>query len=140
MPNRYIRGMDEEELAKKLDDMRIEWCKTGVPCDQCCWSLPDDKCILITAEHHISEKYRMRYRNLMKHHRKLSRFILSLETMMLRSGAKVTKCIRPDDVYMYESPLGISDLPVPFKADSALEFVKTTTYLEALDENQNQTD
>lgn len=61
--NRYIRNFDEKSFAKQMDDVRKTFCNEQ--CDGCIWSLPDDKCMLITAENHISSQYRKRMHNVM---------------------------------------------------------------------------
>lgn len=61
--NRYIRNFDEEAFAKQMDDVRKTFCNEQ--CEECIWRLPDEKCMLITAENHISSQYRKRMNNVM---------------------------------------------------------------------------
>lgn len=78
--NKYKRNMDEEQLAKSIDDVRKTFCNDD--CMNCPWSMGDEKYLLITAENHISDRYKERYRNLMKHYGEVNDFIMNTDHIM----------------------------------------------------------
>lgn len=91
MSNKYIPRMDEETLAFQLDEARKANCTCDQGCEGCPWALPNDKCLLLTAEHHISERYRERFQNIKRHYGKVSNFLMSALSIQTNDGFRLTR-------------------------------------------------
>lgn len=120
MSNKYIPRMDEETLAFQLDEARKANCQCDQGCEGCPWALPNEKCLLLTAEHHISERYRMRFHNLKRHYRRVSEFLMNADC--IRFGDYDISRIDDNEWILYKNRV---DSHLLRDVKSALDLVKS---------------